>query len=92
MGIVIYIICLIVIPYILFRDMLDAYDCYDTLYLYYSNDSLYEKELAACGELLREGYIPSITYGIGVTIVLHYIFQFVFFKIIIDFIYLGSKK
>ena len=67
--------------------------CWETLGLY-EDVSNYNSALKGCMSLYDDfGLVLGMwSYGIITPIVIHYIFQLVFFKIIINFIVLGGRK
>ena len=92
--IVVYIIIFLIMPFIIFAMHVDSSSgwCYDSLSSYYEDKKEFNDHLKVCGELLSESRIPGVGLGIIGTFVPHYLIQIIFFKIIIDFIFLGSKK
>ncbi len=89
---VIYIVALIVTPFIIFSSYGDNSWCYDSLNLYdYGSDS-YKQALSDCVKSGKEAILPAIGMGLGVTLVVHYLFQLLLFKLIINYIILGGKK
>ncbi len=65
--------------------------CYDSLYLYVGNDAEFSQRFNQCREIWKESFAWVALGGFISTAIVHYIIQFVFFKIIINFIVLGGK-
>lgn len=65
--------------------------CYDSLYLYVGNDGEFTEHFNQCKEIWKESFTLVVLATLVSTIVIHYIIQFVFFKIIINFITLGGR-
>lgn len=65
--------------------------CYDLAVINYSGQNLTER-LDECGKFLEQYRWESLSSSILFTLILHYAIQFIFFKIIINFIALGNKK
>ena len=67
--------------------------CYDSSSVYFeSGDSeALQKHFDLCGKLLTDNRLYVIGGGILATLVIHYLVQLIFFKIIINFIVLGGK-
>ncbi len=91
--IVIYIIAFIIAPFMFFAFYMYSASgsCYDSLYLYYG-DTTFNVRLAECSRMAREAWTPGIGFAVIGTLILHYLIQIIFFKIVINFIVLGSKK
>lgn len=66
--------------------------CYDSLYLYVGNDAEFSQHFSQCKEIWKESFAWVVLASLVSTAVIHYLVQFVFFKIIINFIVLGGKK
>lgn len=92
--IVIYTILFVVAPFVIwFWYVSQSSDwCYDSLYLYYDNQSLFNMELEACVKIAREAAINGIFIAILGWLLGHYFIQVTFFKVIIDYIVLGGKR
>lgn len=92
--IVVYIILFVVAPFLFFSNYMEnaAGWCYSGLpYLHLGNDA-FNTELAKCSQFAKEAWTPAIITAILGTIVIHYLIQFIFFKIIINFVVMGGKK
>ncbi len=66
--------------------------CYDSLYLYVGNDAEFTQHFNQCKEIWKESFALVVLATLVSTAVIHYLVQFVFFKIVINFIVLGGKK
>ena len=66
--------------------------CYDTSYVYFDEPSMFKQHLDECGQFLRSSRLEVIGGGIAITIFIHYLIQFIFYKVIINFIVLGTKN
>lgn len=66
--------------------------CYDNLYLYVGNYAEFSQHFNQCGEILKESFAWVVLGGFVSVAIIHYIIQFIFFKIIINFIVLGGKS
>ena len=66
--------------------------CYDSIYLYPGNGTEFTERFNNCRELWKESFALNLLITFISTTVIHYIIQFIFFKIIINFIVLGNKK
>lgn len=66
--------------------------CYDSLYLYIGNNAEFSQHFNQCKEIWKESFAWVVLGGLVSTAIIHYIVQFVFFKIIINFIVLGSGR
>ncbi|MFA5211467.1 MAG: hypothetical protein WC414_03100 [Patescibacteria group bacterium] len=72
--------------------------CYDITtdlhfkHSYYSTNMQYENAMLECKNNVFRNLPIAAGYGLLLTISSHYLFQFIFFVIIINFIYLGSKE
>ena len=92
--IVVYISCLVISPFLIadaFFNSLTSW-CYSSLPLYYNNTVEFNDQLRYCHEVVVGAQIPSLAMGIGLPLVIHYLTQLVFFKVIIDYIVLNTKK
>lgn len=90
--IVAYSIFLVCLPFFFLHMAYDSYVgwCYEAVG--YTDYSLFQERLDLCAELHRK-VMPDIWLtGIGGWLIVHYLIQFVFFKIVINFIVLGGKK
>ena len=58
----------------------------------YSDTAKFEQHLSKCGDMFEEYRLSSIFSSILAIMIIHYLIQFIFFKIIINFIALGGKK
>ncbi len=70
--------------------------CYDTLDLFDDwgvpgNKEVWESQLDRCTEIARENWVPAIGVGIIGAPILNFLLQFLFFKILMDFIVLGTR-
>ena len=66
--------------------------CYDLASSYMGDAGGFRKHLDGCGEILESTNRASVlAEGLAVTIFLHYLIQFIFYKVIINFIVLGGK-
>lgn len=99
--IVLYVIILIFIPFKIYDASTDEYmyTCYESHEMYWGNNnySLASKEsLQDCLDERQGRILPDIIVALCITIVatviLYYIIQMLFFLVVINFIYLGSKK
>ena len=66
--------------------------CYDSLYFYVGNDTEFSQHFNQCKEIWKESFAWVVLASLVSTAAIHYLVQFVFFKIIINFIVLGDKK
>lgn len=66
--------------------------CYDSLYLYVGNDAEFTQHFNQCKEIWKESFALVILATIVSTFAIHYFIQFIFFKVIINFIVLGGQK
>lgn len=66
--------------------------CYDSLYLYVGNDAEFTQHFNQCKEIWKESFAMVILATLVSTAVIHYLIQFIFFKIVINFIVLGGKN
>lgn len=66
--------------------------CYDELHLYGINNAEWTWHLNLCNKIREENFAWVLPGAFISTAVIHYIIQFVFFKIIINFVVLGNKK
>lgn len=65
--------------------------CYDSLYLYVGNDAESSQHFNQCREIWKESFAWVTLGGLASVAIIHYIAQFIFFKVIINFIILGGK-
>lgn len=66
--------------------------CYDSAHLYIDNAGGFAKRLDECGKMLNEARKIVWAWSFVATLVVHYLVQFIFYKIVINFIVLGGKK
>lgn len=66
--------------------------CYNSSYLYIDNNAEYVQHLDRCAQFLSQERLNVILVTILLTAIIHYIIQFIFFKIVINFIVLGSLQ
>lgn len=76
-----------------FADLMSVYtSCYDTVVnLFDYGTSLYKSEFVRCQERVSEAVLPNIGISVLVTLIIHYLFQLIFFKAFLYVIY-GNKK
>jgi len=88
-----YVLVFVVMPFCLFLSYIDPYEkCYDTVIVLFDYGSeVYNQQVVQCRENVRAALIPAISYAVIGTLLIHYITQLIFFKIVIDFIALGTK-
>lgn len=91
LAIVVYILAFFLLPFIIFAlDMnLTVGWCYDSL-PYGKDQKVFNAHLEECQTLARGEWISAISFSMLGTIALHYMIQLLLFKIIIDFIALGT--
>lgn len=91
---VLYLIALILVPFYLFSEHMDSYlKCYDVVIKIFTwGSDQYNQQFALCKEEVMNAIPLATGYALFGTLVVHYIVQFLFFKIIIDFIMLGNHK
>lgn len=65
--------------------------CYDSLYLYLGNDAEFTQHFNQCKEIWKESFAWVALGAFASIAVIHYVTQFIFFTVIIDFIVLGGK-
>ena len=89
----VYIIGLVLLPFYLFGSYLDSQTswCYNALQLYSDNWDVWRHELEECQKLARATWPTAIGVGVFGAPLVHYFIQFTFFKVIIDFIALGTR-
>ena len=95
--IVLYIIGLIIFLYHIWGNLIQTQYgwCFDNLYLYANNgfnSPEWLQQVSQCNKIRQESLTLVILGPIIITFVVHYIIQFIFFKIIINYILLGSKN
>lgn len=92
--IVLYIVVLFSGLYLFYIDFYNgaAGWCWDGLSYLYEYKDLYFNRLNECKELQQGAVIQGIEMALLETFILNYLVQIVFFKVIINFIYLGSKN
>lgn len=97
--VVFYVAAILIVSFSSFSENMDSYlSCYDTTIKIYKIDAkiydeqAFENEYANCKIGVYEAILPSVGYSIIVTLIFHYLAQLFFFKLIIDYIVLGSKK
>lgn len=80
---VLYIIAFIITPFALWLWHVNSASgwCYDSLSLWYSDPSFSER-LSECSQFAREAWITGIPVALMGWLVIHYIIQIIFFKII----------
>ena len=66
--------------------------CYDSLSLYVGNNAEFSEHFNQCKEIWEESFALVILATLTSTTVIHYLIQFIFFKIVINFIVLGDNK
>lgn len=66
--------------------------CYDSLPYLVGNNAKFTEQFNQCREFWKESFVWVLFITFISTAVIHYIIQFVFFKIIVNFIVLGNKK
>jgi len=76
-----------------FTDQISIYTaCYSNISVFYDYGSqLYNSAFEECKERVYEALLPSIGIAVLMTLVIHYLIQFVSFKAIFYIIY-GKKK
>ncbi|MFA5188199.1 MAG: hypothetical protein WC460_02460 [Patescibacteria group bacterium] len=92
--IVIYVIGFIITPFaIWFWHVKESSGwCYNSLYIYYDDKPAFDAQLADCTRFAREAWINGIPIAILGWLIIHYLIQIIFFKIIVNYIVLGRKK
>ncbi len=91
--VVAYAISFVTVPFLIFsNNMHSSTDwCYNSLpFIHNSQD--FNEELAKCSGYARDARVESVILAIGGTLVIHYLIQFIFFKIVMDYIVLGGKR
>lgn len=91
--IVIYIFFFLISPFLIWswHVNLSAGWCYDSLPLYYDYTSFNER-LSECSELGRNAWVTGVPIAILGWLIIHYLIQIIFFKVIIDYIVLNNKR
>lgn len=94
LGVVSYIIFLVLLPVQILSFSADSRWgwCYGNLYLYHDDYELWSEEIEYCRELVVESRLNMISDTMLGTIFIHYLFQLVLFKVVINYIILGGKK
>ncbi len=92
----IYVVWLVISPFYMGFSYLitQTHWCYDgaELNLSFHNDlEVWRAEFEECQILAREQYAPSIGVAVIGSVVLHYLIQLLFFKVLMDFIVLGTR-
>lgn len=92
LGVLFYGITIIAIGLYFFQESYKANAgwCYDLLAIY--DYSEFDYQLSKCREMYEEGKFIMWLYGLLPTLLAHYLIQFVFFVLIMNFVVLGSKK
>ncbi len=92
--VVVYSTMLMISPFCIFFGYFSSQTswCYDSLYLFSGNNKSYDYVLQNCSDLSRHTLFPSLALATIGFLIVHYIIQFIFFKIIVDYIILDSKK
>ena len=91
--IVVYIIGFVTTPFVLFgKNMESSTDwCYDSLQFYGNDLQGFNEQLIKCSQYARDARLESLILAIGGTFIFHYLIQFIFFKIAMDYIILGGR-
>lgn len=93
--IVIYIVLFVIAPFLIFSEhMHSSMDwCYESLpsLLTHNDRQSFNEELAKCTAYARDARIESLMLAIVGTLIIHYLIQLIFFKIVMDYIVLGGK-
>lgn len=94
LAIVAYVIAFLALPFYLYGIGIEPYlKCYDTtVALFKYGTSIFEQEMAHCQESVANVLPTVIGFAIVTTVVLHYLFQLIFFKLVMNFIILGGNK
>ena len=89
-----YIIGFAIAPFMIFARYMDSSVgwCYGGLPFYGNDRQEFDQRLAECSQFTRDARMPGIALAIGGTLAFHYLIQFIFFKIIMDYIVLGGKS
>ena len=66
--------------------------CYGDLYLFVENNETFQQMFRQCGIDRAAGLKPAIFGTLITLLVTHYVIQFIFFKIVVDFITLGHTS
>src|SRR3989344_4076247 len=90
-------ISLIIIPSDFFSSYVEPYlRCYDRVIETFDwGSELYNQEFSSCREGVMSSLLPATGFGVfGViwTFLIHYFIQLFFFKVVVDFIVLGSRN
>lgn len=91
---VFYVITFLIAPFaIWFWHVHESSDwCYNSLYNYYDDQTVFNYQLADCSRFAREAWVKGVPLAILGWLVVHYFVQVIFFKTFIDYIILGGKK
>lgn len=91
--IVAYIVLFVATPFIFFSNYMEAYDwCYKSSSYLYQDNNAFDTALANCSQAAREAWTPAIITAIFGTLIIHYLIQLIFFKIVINYIVMGGVK
>lgn len=93
--IVIYTIALVITPFAIWLWYIDYSSgwCYDSIALSTSfGNHVSDYKILECSQIAREAWTDGIPIAIFGWLLLHYLIQVIFFKIIINYIVLGGKN
>ena|SRR3989344_6081964 len=88
-----YVVGICLLPLYLASYFMESYvNCYSIVTTIYEwGTDIYKQEFAQCQQAIRD-VLPLVAAGVLVgTVVIHYLIQFLFFKITIDFVALGTR-
>ena len=89
----IYAVSFVIAPFLIFSDhMHSSLDwCYAPLSFSHYDSQSFNETFTECSKYIKDARIESIILAIGGTLIIHYLIQLIFFKIVMDYIVLGGK-
>ena len=95
--IVLYSIAMIITPFIVFGMSFNSQTewCWNGAnagYQIHHNINIFNEDMDHCVTVNRQAILPSVATGLLAPLVIHYLIQLIFFKIVIDYIVLNYSK